>query len=113
MDNKGFTLVELIVTLVLMTLVGLVIAANMTGMFSKEEDNSINSFKKKLEDAACVLVESNDYRGQDKISVSELIENGLVDKDMKDPRTGEKVNKDSSVSVSYNSDNVKSCVFNE
>ena len=117
MNNKGYTLIELIVTLTLMILVGLVITANMTGMFSKEEDKSIENFKQELEGATCALIESIDYRKRCRsgciISINELITSGYVDQDMKDPRTGVKVKDGNySVSVVWNN-NVKSCVLND
>lgn len=117
MNNKGFTLVELIITLSLIILMGLVITANMSGMFSKEEDKSVEKFKKQLEDAACVLVEDSSYHSRCTsgctISMNDLIINGLIDEDLKDPRNNIKV-KDSTYKVTVEWNNhVKSCVFKE
>ncbi len=117
MNNKGFTLVELIVTIGIMALVGVVIAANMTGMFAKEEDNSVEAFKKQLEDAACILSERATYRNLCQsgctINASELISNGLIDENIKDPRNNTKI-KDGGYQVKITWQNkVKTCKFSE
>ena len=122
-NKKGFTLVELIATITIMVLIGLVIANNMTGILSKQNDENYNSFKKELEDGACVYVETkwdSSKRNTCKqanncsVSVDELIFGGLIAEDLKDPNTGEEIrnNKDKyRINVRW-VDNVKTCTVN-
>ncbi len=117
MKNKGFTLIELIITIALMAMIGVVIASNMSGMFSKEEDKSIDNFKKQLQDAACVLSESNSFKSRCQsgctITMNDLITNGLIDENLKDPRNNKRVKETTyTVKVQYNN-KVKTCTFTE
>ena len=90
MNKKGFTLIELIITIGVMVLVGLVIVTNMTGLFSKNEDQDYENFRKKIENAACIYAE-------------------------KDPNTGNYVKDNSKydVTVSWASDGEKKCTLKE
>lgn len=121
-NNKGFTLIELIATIGIMILIGIVIVNNMTGILSKQNDQEYESFKKKLEDGACIYVEtvfSNGERTNCKnhgctISVDNLIERGYIEDTLKDPSTGELVTSNKNkykVNVRW-IDNVKTCTVN-
>lgn len=123
-SNKGFTLVEIIVTIGIMALIGIVIANNMTGLLSEQNDEEYESFKKELENSACIYVETDwslDTRNSCKrsnnctITVDELIKSGLIDEETKDPSTGEAILENSekySVTIRWN-DGVKTCTIKE
>ncbi len=113
--KKGFTLVELIITIGLMALIGIVIVTNMAGLFSKQNDEEYNAFKKKMEDSACMYVElynkSSCRTSGCTITVQQLIEKGYIEDNLKDPSTGDLITKDKEkyqVKVSW-IDNVKTC----
>ena len=95
MKKNGFTLIELIATLVLMSLLATVILLNMVGMKDKQDDDSATSFKRNVEEAACSYVDRQDqmiYRDNRKengyqLSLSTLIDEGLIDEDYLDKST--------------------------
>ncbi len=114
-SKKGFTLVELIITIGLMALIGIIIATNMAGLFSKQNDEEYEAFKKKIEDSACIYVElynkENCRATGCTISIEQLIQKGYIEDTLKDPSTGEFVTKEKEkyqVKVSWK-DNVKTC----
>lgn len=102
MKKNGFTLMELLVTIGLMALIGVVIGTNMLGLFSNEEDKDYENFKTKIEEAACIYVEtasltedgfdrSNCRQNGCTITINQLISKGYIADDLKDPSTGENV----------------------
>lgn len=117
MRNKhGFTLIELLVTISIMVMVGLVIVTNMSGILSKNEDEDYEAFIKKIEDSACMYIElKGDKKGCRStngcsIPLSDLIKNGYIEENLKDPSTGNMIDKNETVSISW-PDNVKTCKF--
>lgn len=117
-NKKGFTLVELIITIGLMALIGIVIATNMAGLFSKQNEEEYESFKKKLQDSACMYVElynKNSCRTYGcTITIDQLIEKGYIEDNLKDPGTGKLITEDKEkykVKVHW-VDNVKTCELN-
>ena len=119
-NKKGFTLIELITTIGLMILVGLVIVTNMSGILSKQNDEEYENFKKKIQDSACIYVEtrwSTTKRNTCKtgnnctITLNELITAGLIEDNLKDPNTGNVIDKNKTVSVKW-VNNEKTCIMN-
>lgn len=123
MKNKnGFTLIELIVTIGIMILIGLVIVNNMAGFLSKKNDREYESFKQKLEESACIYVEtvftsnerSNCRNHGCSISVDSLIQRGYIEDTLKDPNTGELITNNKNkykINVRWEN-NVKTCKMN-
>ena len=127
MKKKGFTLIELIITIGVMVLVGLVIVTNMTGLFSKNEDQDYENFRKKIENAACIYAEKDVWKENKNkcknhtsgancvITITTLIKAGLIEESLKDPNTGNYVKDNSKydVTVSWASDGEKKCTLKE
>lgn len=122
MKKEGFTLIELIVTIAIMGLIGVVISTNMLGLFSNEEDKEYEAFVQKIEDSACMYVETvfNDTQRSNcrtntcTITIDQLINKGYVADDLIDPTTGNVITSNKSkykVKVSW-VNNVKTCVMN-
>ena len=57
MKKNGFTLVELIATLLLMSLLATVILINMVGVKEDQDQKSIETFHKQVEEAACTYID--------------------------------------------------------
>lgn len=116
--KNGFTLVELIVTILIMALIGIVISTNMVGLFSNEEDKEYENFVTKIEEAACMYVEtasedgfkSNCRKNGCTITTNQLIKKGYISDDLKDPSNDTLVagNDKYSVKVTW-VNNVKTC----
>lgn len=121
MNKKGFTLVEMITTLTIMILIGLVIVNNMANLFSKEEEANYEDFVFKVAEAGCVYFDvvydtsrksSCKSGGGCMIRVDDLIKEGYLSEDLINPKTGEVIDKSKSVSVSWVS-NEKKCTFSD
>ena len=59
MNKKGFTLVELVITIALLGVLGMVIVSNMSGILNKEQDKQYDLFKATLSKAACSYIHLN------------------------------------------------------
>lgn len=126
MNKKGFTLIELIITIGVMVLVGLVIVTNMTGLFSKNEDADYENFRKKLRMRRVFMLKKEWEENKNKcknhvvgancvITTTTLIKAGLLEESLKDPNTGHYVKDNSKydVTVSWASDGEKKCTLKE
>lgn len=120
--KKGFTLVELIITIGLITILGAVIVANMSSTFTKEQEKQYEEFKNTLEKAACTYIELDVGKsiknacktsGSCSVSLSKLLTEGLIEeKDLLNPKTEESTSTSKTVGISY-SGGKKTCTYNE
>ena len=120
-DKKnGFTLIELIVTIAIMALIGLVISTNMLGMFSKEQDKEYEDFKRRVEEAACMyfdvekqMIDRDECRNNNcEVRIADLITKGYIDEDLKNPSTGNVIDKNQKIEVKW-INNEKQCEYKE
>lgn len=128
MNNKGFTLVELIASILILMIISTIIVVNFSSVFSKSDDRKKSEIKRQLEDAACIYVDlSSNKAFRDNssdcthtstqttcyVSVTRLIEEGLIPDSIKDPADPDIVLSDTSnVYVKYlknESTGVKTC----
>lgn len=96
--KNGFTLIEMVITLVLMIALGLLITNNVVGMLEKNKDKDYQDFVDKIESAACTYAMTSKYTGGN-VKVSDLIREGLVDENLENPSTGQKINLDAVIEV--------------
>lgn len=81
--KKGFTLVELIVTIALLGLIGSIIAVNMVGLYKKQDQSETTRIESIIKSAAETYLEVEQKSGC--VSVEELIkQNYLKEKEIKD-----------------------------
>ena len=105
MNKKGFTLTELILTIGLLAVLGVVIVSNMSGLLEKNKEDNYNNFVITIENAACTFIDlkaaSNYVNISDcksasgcLVDVDYLVQEGLLtDKQIVSPKTNENVPK--------------------
>lgn len=118
--KNGFTLIELVATIALMVLMGVIIANNLNSLFSSREEEDVTDFKELLESAACTYIDLSDPQIKLKketcktsgctVTTSVLITNSLLDEDMKNPLTGAKITGSEVIKISY-PNGEKTCVY--
>ena len=109
--RRGFTLVELLVTIVLLGVVGGIIIYNMTGISTSSKDTEYERFVAAVKSAAATYAEANTELTEslyiDKafvyVTVDDLIQNGYLDEKSVNPYTGEYINPDEKVKASLDS----------
>jgi len=109
MKRSGFTLVELIVTIALLGMVGIVISMNMISVINKEKDKDKAEFKSIMEEAACAYTGLSyvSCPGECTIPGESLMDANMIDEVV----NGFKV-KEYSVKVTYEN-NKKICTLME
>ena len=102
---------ELVITIALLGVLGMVIVSNMSGILNKEQDKQYDLFKATLSKAACSYIHLNAgktlrstciTRGKCDVAVTVLLEQGLIsDDDLIDPRKHEKISSKTYVEITY------------
>lgn len=85
MKNKGFTLVELIITITLIAIISVSIGVSINGMLNRQEEEQAEEYAKKIADAACVYAEINDITTNYNVTIAELIAEGLLSNNLTNP----------------------------
>lgn len=85
MNNKGFTLIELIVVVAIIALLSLVLTPNVISLINKNKVNSYNDTIKSIEMAAATYVSDNRYGlgitctdNEKKVTLKTLVEAGAL-----------------------------------
>ena len=71
MNNKGFTMIELLIIIGLLGIVSIMMAINMSGILGSEKEDEYENFKQAIESAACTYIDKQanvDLRNQFKNS---------------------------------------------
>ncbi|MBO4245185.1 MAG: hypothetical protein J5892_00385 [Bacilli bacterium] len=117
MKKNGFTIAELLVTLGLIAIMGLIIVNNVVALSNRQDEKEYEEFKSRVEKAACVyagLDENNAECGNKTciVSVGTLISEGLIEDYVVNPKTQTEV--DTSVNVYVKYENGKrTCYYSE
>ena len=82
MNNKGFTLVELIAIIIIIAIVSLLSFTSLTNMLKDSNDKELSTFEESVKTAAKVYVETNlsDFPGLNTTGTVKLTANTLVEK---------------------------------
>ena len=117
MKNKGFTLIELLVVIAIVGTLGTVITISLNKTLKSTNDNTCEKFVQDIEEAACTYAskkfkEVPCTREKCELTLSTLIKEGLID-DGIDGCTGKDIDKNATVSVTWNSDGEKNCHYNK
>ncbi|MBR5662027.1 MAG: prepilin-type N-terminal cleavage/methylation domain-containing protein [Bacilli bacterium] len=120
MNKKGFTLIEIIAVIVIIALVTTIVILNFDNSLNKNNNKKEEAFVTDLEKAACVYIDLKDNAifkntcyslGTCTVTVDQLITNGILSSDMKDPSTNQNIDKNLTVSITWDSDGTKTCTF--
>ena len=109
MKNKGFTLIELIITITLVAVISLSIGVSVSGMLSRQKEKQAEELKKTIEEAACVYSEVEDTSATS-VTLKTLIEAGLLDKDLTNPITKIPLEENDKVEINWYN-NEKTCTY--
>ena len=110
-NRKGFTLVEVLVSIGLLALIGTVIGISLNKAFRDNNKNNYNEFVEKVKSTAMLYVNNtvdiinglnnNSFKI---ITIGDLIDNGYLNDNLVNPSTNEKVGKNEEIQVYYDSD---------
>ena len=113
-NRKGFTIIELLVTIALIASVSVAIGVNVIKMQERQKEKEIQDFKEKLERTACTYADVmgiDAESGIDSISTCNLIKDGYLKK-INIPGTDYKLGdqRNLNISISWNN-NEKICTY--
>ena len=110
-NKKGFTLVEILVSIGLLALLGSVIAISLNRVFKDNNIKNYNEYVEKIKSSAMLFVNNtvdiiNDLNDSSFkiITIGNLTDNGYLKDNIINPNTGETVDKNEKIKVSYDSD---------
>ena len=113
MNKKGFTLVEIIVSVGLLALIGVAVGISLNKTFKNQEKMNYQEYVDKVKSAALLYAnnttqitnELNSNASFKILKVGELINNGYINKSLENPKTKEKIKDDEEVRIYYNENN--------
>lgn len=111
MNRKGFTLIEMIITIALVAIISVVISININSLNKNTKVNECNNYFSNLENSACVAVETDKSfvncmkHNYCEVSFNYLYENGYV----KELNTNCSKSPRAKVLVTWNDDGEKKC----
>lgn len=108
-NNKGFTLIEIIIAVSLIAMIAIMFANNLEGINRSTTQKSYDRMLNKILVATEAYVSNNDDveneikfgKGIYRLTVSDLIQSGFLDKDLIDPRTDANINREEAITIKY------------
>ncbi len=117
MNNKGFTLIEILAVLAVLGVIGVIVTISLTNTLNTTNQESCNQFIQEVEDAACVYAGLSNKsivcnrQNCNPIPLSVLVSEGFIKSEI-DKCTNEEINLDATVSVSWDESGLKTCHYN-
>ncbi len=120
MKRKGFTIIEVIISLVILVAIGLVMGVGLNKVFKQTTETEEKSIESKIISSADFYVANNpniiselqDSKGYVMLSVGDLIDNGYLDGNIIDPDTGKPISPATPVKVSLDANGVLAFYYN-
>lgn len=117
MNNKGFTLIEILVVVAILGMLGVVVTISLGSTLENVKQKECDAFIEEIESGACVyaslsnkLIECN-IENCSPIPLEILVQEGMI-KSEKDACTGGNINLKETVSVIWNKRGEKYCTYN-
>ncbi len=137
MNNKGFTLIEIIAVIGLLALIATMVGTSLVSMNQKQNQKNYDTYMETIAEAGCIYFESkdsviySDYNGaraesnsykvdrsycldEDHtcyVAVKTLINNGYISNDLIDPTTREPVTEGEVAVIRYIKGRKKCCYY--
>lgn len=117
MKNKGFTLIELLIVVAILSIIGVLVTVNLSSTMEDTNQKQCDEFVNEIENAACAYVGMSDKKIIctrticNPIKIQVLVEEGFIKSEV-DACTGDSINLNETVSVSWNSNGEKKCKYN-
>ena len=110
MNKKGFTLVEVIVSLALLSLIGVAVGISLNKIFKSQEVKNYDEYVEKVKSSALlyanntveIINELNSNSSYKVVKIKELIDNGYINKNLTNPLTKEKIKGTEQIKIYYN-----------
>ena len=109
MNKKGFTLIEVIMVIAIITILSLILIPNVMVLIDKNKERSCEKMIDNIESAAKIYVNQNKYElGFDcsgtpkEITLKTLVDDGYLGGELVNPINKEEIDLKSTVSVTYN-----------
>lgn len=117
MNQKGFTMVELIAAVSILVIVSIIVTISLSKMNEKNSQKRYNDFKETVEKAGCTYIELSVNRNIKEacypnctIDAYTLINEGLISADLVNPNTDEPIQSISYVRITWDTNTkVKTC----
>ena len=109
MNKRGFTLVELLATIVLLSIISVISYVSISSVIKKNKENNCRNLIKSIEGASREYVSDNRYnftnRDDKVITAEDLFRGNYLKNEIMDPFTNEKVNSENvKIIISLKSD---------
>ena len=107
MNKKGFTIVELLVTITLLAIISTIAAISITSFINKNKENNYEILKNTILEASKEYVADNRYGNIDSsITAQYLLDNHYITSSLTDPKTGKNIDLNSVViTITYQNKN--------
>ena len=110
MNKKGFTLVEVIVSLALLSLIGVAVGISLNKIFKNQEVKNYDEYVEKIKSSAIlyanntvdIMNELNSNYSYKILKIGDLVNKGYINKNLKNPETKEKLNENEKLKIYYN-----------
>ena len=90
--NKGFTLVELLITIALIAVITVTMGVSISSMINRQEEKEFQQYVELIEESACTYAEKNNLpQVSSEVSIDTLISEGLLSKDITNPKTDKNI----------------------
>lgn len=117
MNNKGFTLIEILVVIAILSVIGVLVTVNLMDSVDSTKQKNCDAFVKEVEDAACVYAGLSDKsvvcnrEHCEPLTLDFLISEGLIQSEI-DSCTNKEIDGTKTVSVSWDEFGEKHCKYN-
>ena len=109
MNKKGFTLVEIIVSVALLALIGVIVGISLNSTIKKQQISSYEEYVEKVKSSALLYInntpsiinELNDNYSYKILEARDVISNGYLNENLIDPSTKEKINQNDKIKAYY------------